>query len=264
MIFKTAEEIELIRQSCLLVSKTLAYVATLLEPGALGDRIDAMAEEFIRDHNAIPGFKGLYGCPSTLLMSVNEEVVHGLPRGRVYKEGDIASIDCGVLMNGFYGDAAYTFIFQGASAEAIRLCDITNKSLYKGIEQAQVGKRVGDISYAIQHFTEKEHGYGVVRELVGHGVGRNLHEKPDVPNFGRRGQGPILKEGITIAVEPMITMGSRKVVQKKDGWTIRTEDGKPAAHYEHTIAITKEGPDILSDHTYLKEEIKKSVYLIDI
>lgn len=264
MIYKTDEEIELIRQSCLLVSKTLAYAASLLKPGVTGEEVDSSAEEFIRDHKAVPGFKGLYGCPSTLLISVNEEVVHGLPAGRIFKEGDIASIDCGVYMNEFYGDAAYTFIFDGASEEAIKLCSVTNESLYRGIEQAVAGKRVGDISHAIQSYTEKEHKYGVVRELVGHGLGRKLHEAPDVPNFGRRGQGPLLKEGLVIAIEPMITMGSRKVKQHADGWTILTRDKKPAAHYEHSVAIRKGKADILSDHSFLKEEIKKSSYLIDI
>jgi methionyl aminopeptidase len=226
--------------------------------------VDAAAEEFIRDHKAEPGFKGLYGCPSTLLISVNEEVVHGLPAGRIFKEGDIASIDCGVYMNEFYGDAAYTFLFNNVDEKTKELCKVTNESLYLGIEQAIVGKRVGDISHAIQSYTEKEHNYGVVRELVGHGLGKKLHEAPDVPNFGRRGQGPILKEGLVIAIEPMITMGSRKVKQAADGWTILTRDKKPAAHYEHSVAIGKERADILSDHSYLKEEIKKSPYLIDI
>lgn len=264
MIFKTDEEIELIRESNLLVSKTLAYVASLLKPGVSGEEVDAAAEEFIRDHNAVPGFKGLYGCPSTLLISVNEEVVHGLPEGRIFQEGDIASIDCGVYKNEFYGDAAYTFIFEGANEEVVKLCRVTNESLYLGIEQAVAGKRVGDISHAIQSYTEKEHGYGVVRELVGHGVGKSLHEAPDVPNFGRRGQGPVLKEGLVIAIEPMITMGSRKVKQAADGWTILTRDKKPAAHYEHSVAVRKDKADILSDHSFLKEEIKKSSYLIDI
>ena len=264
MIFKTDEEIELIRESNLLVSKTLAYVASLLKPGVTGESVDKAAEEFIRDHDAVPGFKGLYGCPSTLLTSVNEEVVHGLPKGRVFKEGDIASIDCGVLKNEFYGDAAYTFIFEGASADVIKLCRVTHEALYIGIEQAVAGKRVGDISNAIQLYTEGKHKYGAVRELVGHGVGKNLHEAPDVPNFGRRGSGPLLKEGLVIAIEPMITMGSRKVQQSDDGWTISTRDKKPAAHYEHSVAIRKGKADILSDHSYLKEEIKKSAYLIDI
>lgn len=264
MIYKTDDEIELIRQSCLLVSKTLAYVAGMLKPGMTGEKVDAAAEEFIRDNKAIPGFKGLYGCPSTLLISVNDEVVHGLPEGRVFQEGDIASIDCGVLMNEFYGDAAYTFIFEGANDEVIQLCKVTNESLYKGIDQAVSGKRVGDISSSIQNYTEGKYKYGVVRELVGHGLGKKLHEKPDVPNFGRRGQGPILKEGLVIAIEPMITLGSRKVTQAADGWTIKTRDGKAAAHYEHSVAVRKGKADILSDHSFLKEEIKKSVYLIDI
>jgi methionyl aminopeptidase len=199
-----------------------------------------------------------------LLVSVNEEVVHGLPKGRVFKEGDIASIDCGVLMNSFYGDAAYTFIFNGAKDDVVKLCQVTSDSLYKGIAQARSGNRIGDISYAIQDYTEGQHNYGVVRELVGHGLGKKLHEAPDVPNFGRRGQGPLIKEGMVIAIEPMITQGSRRVIQGKDGWTIITKDGKPAAHYEHTVAITNGEAAILSSHQFLKEEIKKSAYLIDI
>ncbi len=264
MIFKTNDEIELIRESCLLVSKTLAYVASLLKPGVKGEDVDKAAEEFIRDHDAVPGFKGLYGCPSTLLISVNEQVVHGLPTGRVFQEGDIASIDCGVYKNEFYGDAAYTFMFDGVEDEVIDLCRVTNESLYLGIENAVAGRRVGDISHAIQFHTEKKHKYGVVRELVGHGLGRKLHEKPDVPNYGRRGQGPLLKEGLVIAIEPMITLGSRKVKQEDDGWTISTQDRKAAAHYEHSVAIRKGKADILSDHSFLKDEIKKSSYLIDI
>ncbi|MEZ4983449.1 MAG: type I methionyl aminopeptidase [Saprospiraceae bacterium] len=226
IIYKTPEEIELIRESCLLVCKTLAYVGSMLKPGMTGEEIDLKAEEFIRDHGAVPGFKGLYGCPSTLLVSRNEAVVHGLPsKGQVFKDGDILSIDCGTLMNDFYGDAAYTFCLGEVEEATLQLCRVTNESLYRGIDQAVIGNRVGDISFAIQHFTEQEHAYAVVRELVGHGVGKSMHEAPDVPNFGKRGQGTILKEGIVIAIEPMINMGRKEVRTMQDEWTIVTKTG---------------------------------------
>lgn len=259
VIYKTPEEIELIRENCLLVCKTLAYVGSMLKPGMNGEEIDTKAEEFIRDHGAVPGFKGLYGCPSTLLVSRNEAVVHGLPtKGQVFESGDILSIDCGTLMNEFYGDAAYTFCVGEVAEETLQLCRVTNESLYLGIEQAQIGRRVGDISHAIQHFTEKVHKYSVVRELVGHGLGRSMHEAPDVANFGRRGQGPVLKEGLVIAIEPMVNLGKKAVRTAPDNWTIVTKDRKPAAHYEHTVAITKNGPDILSDHKMIIEAIRKN------
>lgn len=257
IIYKTPEEIELIRESCLLVCKTLAYVGSMLKPGMTGEEIDLKAEEFIRDHGAVPGFKGLYGCPSTLLVSRNEAVVHGLPsKGQVFKDGDILSIDCGTLMNDFYGDAAYTFCLGEVEEATLQLCRVTNESLYRGIDQAVIGNRVGDISFAIQHFTEQEHAYAVVRELVGHGVGKSMHEAPDVPNFGKRGQGTILKEGIVIAIEPMINMGRKEVRTMQDEWTIVTKDRLPSAHYEHTVAVTAKGPDILSDHSLIVEAIR--------
>ncbi|PSR15067.1 MAG: type I methionyl aminopeptidase [Bacteroidetes bacterium] len=259
IIYKTAEEIELIRASCMLVCKTLAYVGSLLRPGMTGEEIDTKAEAFIRDNGALPGFKGLYGCPSTLLVSRNEAVVHGLPsKEQVFADGDILSIDCGVLMNDFYGDAAYTFCVGDVDEATLQLCLVTNESLYLGIEQAVVGNRVGDISYAIQHFTEKVHGYSVVRELVGHGLGRSMHEAPDVPNYGRRGQGPVLSEGMVIAIEPMINLGRKEVRTLRDDWTIVTKDKKPSAHYEHTIAVTQNGPDILSNHEIIVEAIEQN------
>jgi len=259
IIYKTAEEIELIRASCMLVCKTLAYVGPLLRPGMTGEEIDTKAEAFIRDNGALPGFKGLYGCPSTLLVSRNEAVVHGLPsKEQVFVDGDILSIDCGVLMNDFYGDAAYTFCVGDVDEATLQLCLVTNESLYLGIEQAVVGNRVGDISYAIQHFTEKVHGYSVVRELVGHGLGRSMHEAPDVPNYGRRGQGPVLSEGMVIAIEPMINLGRKEVRTLRDDWTIVTKDKKPSAHYEHTIAVTQNGPDILSNHEIIVEAIEQN------
>lgn len=261
MEYKTPEEIELIRLSCLLVTRTLAEVGKMLRPGLTGIEIDSFAEEFIRDHGAVPGFKGLYGCPSTLLVSQNEEVVHGLPdKNQVFKDGDILSIDCGTYMNEFYGDAAYTFCVGDVAEETMDLCRRTKHSLYLGIDQARAGKRVGDISFAIQSYTEKEHKYGVVRELVGHGLGRSLHEAPDVPNFGKRGRGPVLRDGLVIAIEPMINMGTKAVLSKPDGWTIVTKDKQPSAHYEHSIAITKDGEpaDLMSDHRPIEAAIRNN------
>ncbi|MBK9150575.1 MAG: type I methionyl aminopeptidase [Saprospiraceae bacterium] len=256
--FKTNEEIELQRLSNLLVSKTLAYVASLLKTGETGKSIDKKAEEFIRDHGGIPGFKGYRGFPATLCMSVNEGVVHGIPSNHVFDSKDMISVDCGVLMNGFYGDAAYSFAFSEAGEDVIKLMRVTRESLYEGIKAAVVGNRVGDISFAIQHYCEKLHGYSIVRELVGHGVGRSLHEEPEVPNFGVRGKGPMLKEGMVLAIEPMVNMGMKAVRQKNDGWTIVTKDGKPSAHFEHSVAIRKNGPDILSDHSIIEESIKNN------
>lgn len=256
--YKTDEEIELMRYSNLLVSKTLGLVGSMIGPGVSGKKIDKAAEEFIRDHKAVPGFKGYGGFPATLCISINEQVVHGIPSDEPFKSGDIVSVDCGVKMNGFFGDAAYTFALGDVDEEVIALMEVTQESLYKGIEKAVIGGRLGDISYAIQNFAEREHNYGVVRELVGHGIGRNLHESPEVPNYGRRGQGPKLKEGLVIAIEPMVNLGVKGVRQKKDGWTIVTKDNKPSAHFEHTVALRKTGPDILSTHQYIEESIKNN------
>ena len=264
IIYKTQEEIELIRKSCLLVSETLALVGSILRPGITGEEIDRKAEEFIRDNDAIPGFKGYGDFPGTLCISPNEGVVHGIPTKYTFKEGDIVSVDCGVYMNEFYGDAAFTFAFNGVKEETLELLRITRESLYKGIEQAVEGKRIGDIGYAIQQHTEKLHNYGVVRELVGHGIGRNLHEKPEVPNYGARGKGIKLKTGLVIAIEPMINLGTRKVKQSKDGWTIITQDLKPSAHYEHSVAVGDSKADILSDHSFVEEAIKNNEELVNI
>ena len=264
IVYKSAEQIELIRQSCLLVSKTLAHVASLLKPGVTGKKLDEEAETLIRDHGAVPGFKGYNDFPATLCISKNEAVVHGIPDEEEFKEGDIASIDCGVFMNGYFGDAAYTFALKSIGDSTLKLLQRTKASLYKGIEQAVVGKRLGDISYAIQESTYGQYGYGVVRELVGHGLGENLHEPPEVPNYGKRGKGIKLQEGMVIAIEPMINLGTRKVKQSKDGWTIVTADKNPSAHYEHTVAIGKEEADILSDHSQLESEIDKNNYLQEI
>ena len=249
---KTDEEIELQRQSSLLVGKTLAEVAKRIRPGIKTIELDRIAETFIRDHGAIPGFKGYNGFPATLCISVNDEVVHGIPGDRELKDGDIVSIDCGTLMHGFYGDSAYTFAVGEVHREVLDLLKRTKESLYLGIRQAVAGNRVGDIGFAVQSYVES-FGYSVVRDLVGHGVGRKLHEKPEVPNFGRRGTGPKLKKGMVLAIEPMINLGVKEVVQNRDGWTIRTADKQPSAHFEHDVAIRNGEPDILSSF----EEIEK-------
>lgn len=252
IFYKSKEEIELLRESSLLVGKTLAEVAKLIKPGATTAQFDKIAEEFILDNGAKPGFKGLYGCPSTLLCSINEAVVHGLPTDKPLEDGDIVSVDCGVLMNGFYGDSAYTFEIGNVDSKVKKLLEVTKSCLEKGIEQARVGHTIGDIGFAVQLEAEKN-GFSVVRDLVGHGLGRNLHEKPEVPNFGKKGKGPTIQSGLVIAIEPMINMGRKEVVQLNDGWTIVTKDGKPSAHFEHDVAITDEGVDVLSTFKYIEE-----------
>lgn len=261
IILKTAEEVGIIRDNCLLVSKTLAHVASVLKPGITGLEIDEIAESFIRDHDAEPGFKGYRGFPGTLCISINEQVVHGIPTEYQFKETDIVSIDCGVYNNGYFGDAAYTFAFSKVTDEVMKLLVVTKESLYKAIDSAKPGKRIGDIGFAVQSYTEKENKYGVVRELVGHGLGRDLHESPEVPNFGRRGNGILLKAGMVIAIEPMVNLGTRKVRALNDGWTIITQDKKPSAHYEHSIHITADGADVLSDHIIIEKAIKNSDFL---
>ncbi|MBP3420369.1 MAG: type I methionyl aminopeptidase [Marinifilaceae bacterium] len=250
---KTKEEIELLRESNLLVGKTLGEVAKIIRPGISTLELDAVAEEFIRSNGAVPGFLGYGGFPNTLCISVNDEVVHGIPSAkRILQEGDIVSVDCGVLKNGYYGDSAYTFEVGEVSPEVHNLLVATKEALYKGIEQAVVGRRIGDIGSAVQNYCESR-GYSVVRELVGHGVGKELHEDPQVPNYGSRGQGSKLKEGMVIAIEPMINLGERFVVMNRDGWTIRTRDGKPSAHFEHTVAVAKGRAEILSSFQYVEE-----------
>ena len=256
VILKSREEIELMRQSALVVSKTLGMLAREIKPGVTTLKLDQLAEEFILDHGAEPGFKGQYDYKYTLCTSVNEQVVHGLPTDKPRQEGDIVSIDCGALKNGFYGDHAYTFAVGEVAPEILELLKVTKESLYKGIEQMQAGKRVGDISFAIQYHTEKKHGYGVVRELVGHGLGRELHESPEVPNYGKRGRGPKLKEGLVLAIEPMINLGTHKVKQLPDGWTIVTQDARVSAHFEHDVAIVDGKPDILSTFDYVEEALE--------
>ncbi len=254
--YKTEDEIELLRKSSLLVGKTLAEVAKILKPGVSTKALDELAETYIRDHSALPGFKGYGGFPATLCISINDEVVHGIPGSRVIQDGDIVSIDCGTYKDGYYGDSAYTFAVGNVREEVRLLLQRTKESLYLAIEQAVVGKRVGDIGYAVQNYCE-QFGYGIVRDLVGHGVGKNLHEKPEVPNFGRRGIGTKLKEGMVLAIEPMITLGDYNVKQDADGWTIRTVDGLPAAHFEHDVAIRKGKADVLSTFNYIEEVLKK-------
>jgi methionyl aminopeptidase len=249
---KTEEEIELIRQSSILVGKTLAVVAELIKPGVTTLELDKRAEEFIRDNGGVPAFLGYSGFPNTLCASPNSQIVHGIPNKSPLEEGDILSVDCGVLMNEFFGDSAYTFCVGEVAPEIKRLLDVTKQSLYLGIEQSVHGKRVGDIGCAVQEYCEKN-SYSVVRELVGHGVGRKLHEAPEVPNYGRRGTGPLLKSGMVIAIEPMINQGSKNMTFERDGWTTRTKDGKMSAHFEHTIAIRHGKADILSTFEFVEE-----------
>ena len=236
---RSNEEIEVIRKSALMVSATLTEVAKFLRPGIKTISIDKMAEAFIRDNGGVPSFKGYHGFPYSLCISVNETVVHGFPGDHELKDGDVISVDCGVYMNGYHGDSAYTFAIGNVKPEVLQLLKVTKESLYRGIEQACENNRVGDISFAIEHYTNKVHGYGVVRELVGHGVGKDLHEDPQVPNNGRRGDGKKLKEGMVLAIEPMINLGTREVETLKDGWTVVTRDRKPSAHFEHTTAVRK-------------------------
>ena len=255
ILIKTADEIELLRQSNQLVSKTLAELVKYIKPGVSTERLDQIAEAFIRDHGAVPGFLGYQGYPKTLCTSVNSEVVHGIPSEKVVlQEGDQLSVDCGVVMNGFYGDTAFSFEVGEVSAEVRRLLKTTRECLRKGVEQAVEGKRIGDVGYAVQNHAESN-GYSVVREMVGHGLGRHLHETPEVPNYGRRGTGPKLKKGMVICIEPMINMGRRQIKQEPDGWTIRTADNKPSAHFEWAVAIDKGKADILSTYSFIDKEL---------
>lgn len=258
LYYKTQEEIELIRESSLLVSNTLAEVAKHIRAGISTLELDEIAEEYIRDHQGVPAFLNYNGFPNSLCISVNSQVVHGIPNETGLKDGDICSVDCGVLKNGFYGDSAYTFSIGDVSTETLRLLQITRECLMHGIEKAVSGNRLGDVSEAIQHHAEKN-GYSVVRELVGHGIGKNLHEKPEVPNYGKRGSGSVLKDGLVIAIEPMINLGSRAVVHEHDGWTVRTADNKPSAHFEHTVAIRKNKADILSTFEYIEKALEDNI-----
>jgi methionyl aminopeptidase len=236
----------------------LAEIASWLRPGMTGIELDKKAEEYIRDHQGVPAFKGFHGFPASLCISRNEEVVHGIPNEQAFKAGDVLSIDCGVLKNGFYGDSAYTFALGEVSEEVQKLLRITKESLELGVLQAKSGNRIGDISYAVQEHTEEKNNYGLVRELVGHGIGKQLHEPPEVPNYGKRGRGLVLKEGLVIAIEPMINLGTRRVKQLKDGWTLVTQDKKVSAHFEHTVAIRKERGECLSDHSCIEKSLKNN------
>ncbi len=254
---KTEEEIELLRENNILVSKTLAEVGRHIAPGVTTKQLDTIAEEFIRSHGAVPAFLGYQGFPASLCVSVNENVVHGIPSDKcVLKEGDIVSVDCGTVLKGFVGDSAYTFAVGEIASEVEQLLSVTKEALYKGAAQAKVGNRVGDISAAVQEYAES-FGYGVVRELEGHGCGREMHESPGVPNYGARGRGPLLKKGLVICIEPMINMGTKQVVFERDGWTVRTRDRKPSAHFEFAVAVGKDGPDILTDYSIIEKDLKK-------
>ena len=254
---KTQEEIELLRENNLLVSRVLAELGRLIKPGVTTLALDAFAEGYIRSHGAVPGFLGYGGFPNTLCISVNEQVVHGIPSDYALREGDIVSVDCGTVMKGFYGDSAYTFKVGSVSPDVEKLLKVTKEALYKGTAQAKAGNRVGDISAAVQQHAEMN-GFSIVRELVGHGLGRKMHEDPEVPNYGTQGRGPLLKEGMVICIEPMVNMGKKQVVFEKDGWTVRTSDRKPSAHFEFAVAIRKDGPDVLTDFTIIEEALSQA------
>ena len=260
---KTEEEINLIKVSAQLLGKAHADVATWVKPGVTTGKLDAVAEEYIRDNGGIPSFKGFNKFPASLCISVNEVVVHGIPGGYVLKEGDIVSIDCGVKLNGYHSDSAYTYPVGEVSKEVMNLLTATKRSLYKGIEQAVDGLRIGDIGHAVQSYVE-ERGYTVVRELVGHGVGRDLHEAPEVPNYGKRGKGIRLREGMVLAIEPMINLGAKAVVQERDGWTIRTNDRKYSAHFEHTVVVRKGKAEILTTFDYIEKVTANTSLMVEV
>ncbi len=259
---KSPEEIELMRESALIVSKTLGMLAREVQPGVTTLYLDKLAEEYIRDHGAEPGFLGLYDFPNTLCMSPNAQVVHGIPNNDILVEGDIISIDCGALKNGFYGDHAYTFEVGEVAEETKKLLEVTKQSLYEGIRQFKIGNRVGDVGYAIQKYTE-DFGYGVVRELVGHGLGKVMHEDPEMPNYGKRGRGKKFVEGMVVAIEPMINLGTKEIKQLNDGWTILTKDGKPSAHFEHDVAMVNGKPELLSTFKYIDEALGIETHVED-
>ena len=254
--YKSLDEIELIRESSLLVSKTLAEVAKIIGPGVTTNQLDKLAYEFINDNGAIPAFLNYNGFPNSLCISPNEQVVHGFPSDYVIKEGDLISVDCGVIKNNYFGDSAYTFSIGEVDAEKQKLIEVTKRCLELGIEKAVVGMRTGDIGFAAQQHAE-DNGFGVVRELVGHGVGVKLHEKPEVPNYGKRGSGPKLEEGMVIAIEPMINAGVAGIMFHKDGWTVTSKDNKPSAHFEHTVAIKKGQADVLSTFSLIEKVLQQ-------
>lgn len=256
LYLKTDEEIGLLRESNMLVSKTLAEIASLIKPGVTTLYLDRIAETYIRDNGGIPGFKGYGGFPSTLCTSVNEEVVHGIPSDYVLREGDIVSVDCGVILNGWYGDSAYTFAVGEIDESVKSLLDFTRESLEEGVKVAVAGNRIGDISWAVQNKAESG-GFSVVRELVGHGLGKRLHEPPEVPNYGKRGTGPKMEKGLVICIEPMINMGRKETVQMKDGWTVKTIDGEPSAHFEYAVAVDRGRADVLTTFKFIEEVLNK-------
>lgn len=253
--YKTSEEVQIIKESADILGRAHGEVAKYVKEGVKTSFLDKIAEEFIRDHDGVPSFKGYNGFPASLCISVNEVVVHGFPSEYELKDGDIISIDCGVFHQGFHSDSAYTYPIGEVSPSVIDLLKATKDSLYLGIEKAVFGNRIGDVGNTIQKFVEAK-GYTVVRELVGHGLGRNLHEAPEVPNYGKKGSGPQLKAGMVIAIEPMVNLGTRNIVQERDGWTIRTADRKPSAHYEHTVAIFEDKTEVLTTHKYIEENFK--------
>lgn len=256
IFYKTKEEIEIMREAAQIVSRTLGKIAEIIEPGITPLEIDAVAESYIRSQNAYPGFLGMYDFPNTLCISINEQVVHGIPTKKPIQDGDIVSVDCGAYFEGFYGDHAYTFAVGNVSEDKLKLLKVTQECLQIGIEHTRVGNRIGDIGFFIQEHAEK-HGYGVVRELVGHGLGRTMHEDPQVPNYGKRGKGKKIQEGLVIAIEPMINMGTERVIQLEDGWTILTADRKPSAHFEHDVAVVDGKPEVLSTFKYVEEALAK-------
>ncbi len=261
IIHKTEAEISLMKEAAMLVSKTLTEVAKILKPGITTMDIDRLCDSFVKEHNAIPSFYKYHGYPHHICASVNDVVVHGFPNNTPLKNGDIISIDMGVILNGWHGDHAYTFIMGEIAPEILQLVKVTKESLYKGIEKAVINNRVGDISYAIQDHTEGKYGYGVVRELVGHGLGRSLHEDPQVPNYGKRGTGQKMKENLVLAIEPMINLGNREVFTDKDGWTVRTTDGKPSVHFEHDVCVKRNQALILSDYSIIEAAEKANPFL---
>lgn len=261
ILYKSNEEVEIMRHSAQLVGQAIAEVAKAIKPGISTHELDLVAEQFILDNGGVPSFKNYKGYPFATCISVNDAVVHGFPNKTPLKEGDVVSVDVGVFKNGYHGDSAYTFAIGEIPEEVLQLMRVTKESLYRGIEKAISGNRVGDISFAVQDYCEKQHKYGVVRELVGHGLGKHLHEDPQVPNYGKRGSGAKLKEGMVIAIEPMVNLGVREVWYDDDGWTVRTKDGKPAAHYEHTICIRKGRADVLSSFAEVEEAEKANQYL---
>ncbi len=254
---KTEEEIAFIRESSLILGKALAEAAKILKPGITGLEVDTQIETFIKDHGAVPSFKNYRGYPYSICCSINDAVVHGFPTADALKDGDVVSVDCGVYLNGFHSDSAYTFAIGEVPAKVAKLMKVTKECLFRGIENAAVGKRVGDIGYAVQNYAESN-GFTVVRELVGHGLGKDLHEEPEVPNYGKRGNGSVLKANTVIAIEPMINLGKREIKTLKDGWTVVTRDGAPSAHYEHTVVVRNGNAELLTTFEFVENEIKKN------